>query len=246
MSISKREVIKSQRLKKKRQQRQAAIFGVGGFILLVVLLIALPTIINDLRPAGEFVTITPVERPLVDGKTMGDPDAPVTIEVFEDFQCPACKNFAESVETQLVTSNYIQDGQVYVVFRQYPFLDDGIASNESDQTANASMCAMEQGRFWDYHDMLYANQNGENNGAFVDRRLVAFAEALNLDMRQFNTCFDNNTYLPEIEADIEAGRAYGVTGTPSVFVNGTHLTPGFVPSYEEMVGAIETALAAGG
>jgi protein-disulfide isomerase len=246
MSLSKREDIKIQRLRKKRQQRQAMLFGVGGFSLLVVLLIALPTIINDLRPAGEFVRITPIARPMVEGKSMGDPNAPVVIEVFEDFQCPACKTFAETVEKELVASDYITSGLVYVQFRQFPFIDDGVATRESDQSANASMCALEQGRFWEYHDMLYANQNGENKGAFVDRRLVAFAEALGLDMKQFNDCFEQNTYRSEIESDIEIGRTYGVTGTPSIFVNGAQVTPGYVPTYDELINAIESALAAGG
>jgi protein-disulfide isomerase len=246
MSVSKREIIRTQRSKKKRQQRLATIIGVGGFIILVVLLIALPTVINDLRPAGAFINITPIPRPLAEGKAMGDPNAPVVVEVFEDFQCPACKSFTETIESQLAQSNYITGGQAYYIFRQYPFLDNQARVKESDQSANASMCALEQGRFWDFHDMLYANQKGEQQGAFNDRRLKAFANALGLNMDQFNTCFKENTFANEIQADIDLGLGYGIQGTPSVFVNGQQVTPGGFPTYEEIVNAIETALAGGG
>jgi protein-disulfide isomerase len=151
---------------------------------------------------------------LADGLAMGDPNAPVVVEVFEDFQCPACRAFTEGVEAQLIDSTYIASGQVYYIFRQYPFLDDRVVtSKESDQASNASMCAMEQGRFWDYHDMLYANQQGENEGAFNDKRLQTFAEALGLDMTAFNACFKENRYSEEISQDLNLGQGRNVTGT---------------------------------
>jgi protein-disulfide isomerase len=108
------------------------------------------------------------------------------------------------------------------------------------------MCAADQNRFWDYHDILFANWNGENQGAFNDRRLVAFAENLNLDMEAFNQCFEANSHAEEINSDLEQGRSIGVTGTPSVFVNGRILTPGRVPSFSDISNAVEAELAAVG
>lgn len=244
-SKSRRQVIREKRRQQQRRQRLTLILGVVGVALLVTALLVAPSIQNALTPVGEIQQITPEERPLVDGRALGDPDAPVRIDVFEDFQCPSCLNYSESVEPQVV-ENYVASGEVYYVFRHFPFLDDQAAGNESNQAAYASMCAAEQGRFWDYHDMLFANWNGENQGSFIDKRLVAFAEALNLDMEAFNSCFESNEYRDVVQEDLNEGRSRGVTGTPSVFVNGQQLTPGFVPSFEQISQAVEAALASGG
>ncbi len=247
MSMNKRDAIKAQRTKKKRQQRMNTFLWVGGFIILLIVVLASPSIYNALKPAGDFKLITPVPRPQADGKAFGNPTAKVTIEVYADFQCPACKSFTESVEKQLIDSTYITSGQVYYVFRHYPFLDSAAITKESHQAANASMCAMEQGRFWDFHDMLYTNQGAvENGGSFNDKRLQAFAEALGLDMTKFNSCFKANQYSADIQADFQKGETAGVTGTPSVFLNGANVSPGLVPTYDELKSAIDAALASGG
>jgi len=244
MSISKREEVKAQRLQKKRKQRMAAMVGTGVVILVVVFLIGVPTLFDKYRPVGDFVMITPEAHPMENGLTIGNPDAPVVVEVFEDFLCSACKAYTETTEAELLASDYILNGQVYYIFRNYPFEDDNSSFKFSDQTANASMCAMEQGRFWDYHAMLYANQDTSSAAAYADRRFVAYADALELDMDQFNDCFESNAYAADIQADVDLANQYGVNGTPSVFVNGVRITPGYVPSYEDLVNAIEAVLPA--
>lgn len=247
MPTSKRDAIKAQRAKKKRRQRMNTILWIGGFIVLLVLVLISPSIYNSLKPTGSFVKITPEAHPLEDGKAIGDPNAQVKIQVYEDFQCPNCKTYANSIEKQLVDSSYITDGQVYYVFMQFPFLDARSITKESHQAANASMCAMEQGHFWDYHDILFANQGAvENGGAYNNKRLQAFAESLGLNMTEFNQCFSENKYSSEIDADYQEGIAAGVNGTPTVIVNGQILTPGFVPTYDEIKSAIDSALAGGG
>ena len=246
MTISKRDAIKAQRTKRKRQQRMNTLLWVGGFIILLILIFISPTIYNSLKPAGSFVRITPEPHPMENGKVIGNPNAKVKIEVYEDFQCPSCKGYASTVEKQLVDSTYITSGQVYYVFMHFPFIDTNSITKESHQAANASMCALEQGRFWDYHDILFANQGAvENGGSFNDKRLQAFAESLELDMTAFNQCFSANKYSAEIVADYQKGVAAGVTGTPTVFLNGTQVTPGFVPTYDELKSAIDAALASG-
>jgi protein-disulfide isomerase len=242
MSVSKRQEIKAQRLQKKRKQRMTAMVVTGSVILVIVLLIGLPSVIDRYRPAGEFVTITPVAYPLADGRAIGNPNAPVVVEVFEDFQCSACKIFTESTEAELLASDFIANGQVYYIVRNFPFEDNSSAIKASDQAANASMCASGQNRYWDYHAMLYANQDTSSATAFSDRRLIAFAEVLGLDMTQFRSCFNGNDFEVEIQDDVNQAIAYGVNGTPSVFINGKHITPGFVPSYEELITEIEAVL----
>ena len=241
----KRAEMRAQRRRQQRVRRLTtlivvvlAAFGVVGFLIA-------PTIRDAITPVGDFVQITPTSRPMADGTAMGDPNAPVTIETFADFQCIACAIFAEDTEAR-VADTLVATSQVRYVFRHYPFLDQGIpGSNESQQSANASMCAAEQGRFWDYHDMLYANFQGANQGNFSNRRLAAFAESLGLDMEQFNTCFRENRYRDQIEQDRATAQSYAVSGTPSVFVNGQRVgQPQRVPTFEEIQQAVEAALPA--
>jgi protein-disulfide isomerase len=246
MTINRRDAIKAQRTKKKRQQRMKTILWVGGFIVLLILILISPTVYNSLKPVGSFVRITPEARPMENGKAIGDPNAKVKIEVYEDFQCPACKEFTNSVEKQLLQSPYISGGQVYYEFIHYPFIDSGSITKESHQAANASMCALEQGRFWDYHDILFANQGAENSGAFTDKRLQTFAQSLGLDVTAFNKCFNANKYSAEIESNFQKGVAAKVDSTPTVFLNGQVVTPGSVPTYDQLKSAIDSALASGG
>ncbi len=238
---TKRQAVRERRRQKQRKQRLYIILGVVGVAVIIAALLIIPSLL----PAGDIVTITPHERPMADGRTMGDPNAPVTIEVYEDFQCPACKSFTEQIEPQVVDA-YVATGEVYYIFRHFPFLDDNVPRNESDQAANASMCASDENRFWDYHDMLFANWNGENQGAFSNNLLVAFAEALDLDMPEFNQCFNANLHRDEIDTDLLSGRDIGVTGTPSVLVNGRIISPGFVPSFGDISEAVEAELALSG
>ena len=247
--MSKRQEIRAARQRERARNRILVIGLVTLGALLIGFAFILP-MINTVRntasetPNPNAVTpITPVViNATVDGQHLGDPNAPVKIDVWEDFQCPACRNYSQTVEP-LVITNYVETGKVYYTFHFYPLIDGGNPGGESHHAANAAMCASEQGRFWDYHAILYANWNGENQGSFADARLVAFAESLGLDMTAFNTCFQSDRYANFINQDLLTGQTAGVHGTPSVFVDGQIVTPGYVPSYEQLAAAIETALA---
>jgi len=234
MTNSKRQEIKERNLRRKRRQQITMLLIFGGVALVLAAIIAGPAITRALR--------TPVERPMAEGRTMGDASAPVVVEVFEDFQCPACQRYSDTTEKSLVESGYLEQGLVYYIFRQFPFIDDGSLSTESDQAANASMCASEQGLFWEYHDELYANWNGENIGTFNDNRLITFAGNVGLDVDAFEQCFTENRYQADIDIDMTMARTYGISGTPSLFVNGKQVAPGYVPSWEDLDQAIQAAL----
>lgn len=236
-----RQAIREKRQAQQKRQRLLILFVIIG----AALIIAAVMIVPSLLPAGEINTVDPHPRPMAEGRAMGDPNAPVTVEVYEDFQCPSCRDFTEQIEPQIV-NRYVSTGDVYYIFRQFPFLDSNSARKESHQAANASMCANEQNEFWYYHDTLFANWNGENKGAFSDNRLKAFAEAIGLDMNEFNACFNQNRYRDEIETDKSSGVDAGVTGTPSIFVNGRQISPGFVPSFSQITEAIDAELANSG
>ena len=245
MSTSKKSAMKQRRLQQRRKERQMVFLAVAGAVLVLIAIVVGASLIQQNQPVGEIKPITPVDRPNPSGTAMGNPDAPVRIEVFEDFQCPACQLFTKNVEP-LIMQELVSAGIAYYVFRHYPFLDDASATRESDQAAYASLCAADQDRFWDYHDILFANWNGENQNAYSDKRLVAFAEALNLDMQAFNDCFESNAYEDDINADLNLGKSLGITGTPSVLVNGTLVSPGFVPSYQDIADAVNNALNSSG
>ena len=234
--VSKRQ---ERREKMQRQQQRQRLITIG-LITLGAALVVFAVIWPQLRPVGEIVTVTPAALPNADGLSLGDPNGPVTIDVFEDFQCPACQRFTENTEP-LIIQNLVSTGKARYVFHHYPFLDgDGAGSSgESDQAANAAMCANEQDTFWDMHSILFANWNGENQGAFSSRRLQAMAESLGLDMEAFNSCLSANKYEAEIQADFELGQQMGVSGTPTVFVNGTRVgQANSVPSYQEIADAV--------
>jgi protein-disulfide isomerase len=115
---------------------------------------------------------------------------------------------------------------------------------ESANAAEAAYCAGDQGRFWDFHGILFTNQNGENQGAFADKRLVAMAETLGLDMAEFNSCFDGGKYQTAVNQDRADGLAAGVQGTPAFVINGK-LVPGAL-SFAQLQQEIEQAQAASG
>jgi protein-disulfide isomerase len=193
--------------------------------------------------AAQVTPITPIDRPQPKGLSVGDPNAPVKLDVWEDFQCSACLYFTKNIEPGIL-DQYVSTGKVYFTFHNYPFIDGD--QGESHDAANAAMCAAAQNRFWDYHDMLFANWLGENAGSYTRPRLVAFAEKLGLDMNAFNKCFSDNAYAAEIQKDVDAGKKLGVPPTPGIFVNGKAVQSSaggdYMPSYNDVAQAIDAAL----
>jgi len=239
MSPEKTSKRQQRREQVQRQQQRQRLFIIGG-IVVVAALVVLALVAPQLQSVGEIITVTPATLPNPDGLSLGEANAPATIDVFEDFQCPACQYFTESVEPVII-ENLVKTGKARYVFHNYPFIDGNGASNggESDQAANAAMCANEQDKFWNMHAVLYANWNGENQGAFSNRRLQAMAESIGLDMDAFNSCFSANKYESDIQADFNLGQQMGVSGTPSVFVNGQQVgQPGRIPSYQDIADAV--------
>jgi protein-disulfide isomerase len=230
--MSKREEIRSRRQQERRRQQVGILLFIGGVAILLSALLIVPSLI----PVSGFIEITPHTRPFEDGRNMGASDAPVVLEVFEDFLCPSCVQFVESTESRLI-EDYIQTGLLRYEFKQFPFIDQA-----SFDAAAASECAASQNRFWDYHEILFVNQSGHSSTPFSKRYLVAYAEYLGLDVDRFETCLETNQPQAIINADLLEVQERGISGTPAVFVNGVQITPGFVPSYEDLQQAIEEQL----
>jgi len=144
------------------------------------------------------------------GPVKGDPEAPITIIEFSDFQCPFCAQIQTTLDQ--IFDTYGDD--VKLVFRHYPLP----FHENAESAALASMCANEQDNFWEYHDLLFENQED-----MTMTNLKKWAADLGLDAEKFNSCLDNQSYKEEINKDIGDAQAVGVSGTPAFFVNGQRL-----------------------
>jgi protein-disulfide isomerase len=144
----------------------------------------------------------------------GDPNAPVTLIEIEDFQCPWCEAHFQTVEPR-INEVYVATGKLRVGYMHYTFLGD-----ESVWAAEASECAADQNKFWEYHDTLFQNQNGENRGTFNKDNLKSFARALGLDEETFNQCFDGGKYTAYVAGQTQALHTLGVASTPTFVFEG--------------------------
>ncbi len=145
---------------------------------------------------------------------LGNKDAKVTVVEYADYQCPFCEKFYTSVMSELKTK-YIDTNKIKFVFQDFAFL-----GADSATAAEATHCAADQGKFWQYHDYLFKNQGQENGGWAAASHQKEFAKTLGLNTGQFNQCMDSHKYSQEVQDETNAGKSYGVSGTPSVFVNG--------------------------
>ncbi len=204
-------------------------------IVFAVLTTGSPSGNDDLAPPANPL---PAGIP-ADGATLGQATAPVTVEVWADFQCPACGHFARETEPQLIRT-FVASGQVKLVHHDFAFLGGGRSYDESVEAAAAARCAGRQGRFWDFEGWLYANQRGENAGAFTRDRLAAIAERIGLDVAAWSSCMDAGTEQAAARAETQAGAAAGISSTPTIVVNGTP-SVGALP-YEQLATIIRGLL----
>lgn len=214
---SKRDLLREKRRKAQLQRRIIII----ALVVVGALAIAAVLIYPSLAPIGPMVTITPNPVFQPNGLSMGNPNAPVKVQEFADFQCPYCKQFDQTDETNFINS-YIATGKVYFIYTPFSFIDQNVVGgNESHAAAEAAYCASDQGKFWEYHDLVYANQTGENVGDFTDKRLAAFAQSLNLNMSDFNNCYSSGKYKQQVLDDYNLAVKDNISQTPSFLVNGT-------------------------
>ncbi|WP_428327194.1 thioredoxin domain-containing protein [Nitrosopumilus sp.] len=171
----------------------------------------------------------PVKISADDDPIIGNPDAPITIIEFSDFQCPFCARF--HVQTlPLLLEEYIEQGKVKLVFRDFPI--QSIHPNALPASV-AAECANEQGQFKAMHDMLFDNQGQWSNQDTVDALSLfsQYATQIQLDQETFDSCLTSGKYIEEIRNDLEDGRSYDVTGTPGFFVGNDEI------GYVELKGA---------
>ena len=140
---------------------------------------------------------------------LGSASAPITIVEFGDYQCEACYHWYHNTRADII-DNYIETGKVNLVFMDLPFL-----GRDSITAAQATYCADDQGKYWEYHETLYIFQEGENSG-WADRdRLNSFAFSLDMNMDEFNECMDSSKYKNRVKANFDEAVRNGVQSTPT-------------------------------
>lgn len=179
-------------------------------------------------------TAVPADEVPLGDNILGDPNAPVTMIEYSDFQCPFCGRYQREVHPQIYDA-YIRTGKVKFAYKHFVFL-----GKESSDAARAAECAADQGKFWDYHDRVFAGQNGENQGAFNTANLIKFAGELKIDTAEFEACLTNDKTVSRVLADTAEGQRLGVRGTPHFLINGRAIV-GAQP-YEAFKQAIDAAL----
>jgi protein-disulfide isomerase len=184
---------------------------------------------------------------LADGEDLGRADAPVQLEIWADFQCPICGSLAKDYLPRLVTE-FVVPGTIRIVSHDIAIL--GLAAeNESLGAAVAARCAADQDKYWPYHDWLYANQRGENRGAFSPDRLAAIANEAGLDRGRWDVCIADPAQAAAIRRNTSDAAAAGIDSTPTFRFAGQVLR-GLPRTYGDLAasirGAVESAAPGGG
>ena len=145
---------------------------------------------------------------------LGDVNAPVTLIEFGDYQCTFCTKFFFETKPS-IEKNYVESGKLKMIF-----VDNAINGRESVNAAEASWCANDQGRYWDYHNKLYQERKGYSVGAFKKDKLVQYAGDLGLNQEEFEGCYEARKYKDKVAASTRSAPLFGARGTPSFLLNG--------------------------
>ena len=169
-------------------------------------------------PSNAQESISPNEIPstfMANGSpVLGDPNAPITLIEFGDYQCHFCNVHFHNTEHRLL-ENYINTGKVKMIFKDFT-----IIGPDSVNAAHGAHCADDQEKFWQYHDILYNNWTGENNGWASSDNLLRFAQEIGLDIDKWSDCMIDEKYSQIIVDSSKDARDLGITGTPAFFVIG--------------------------
>lgn len=173
-----------------------------------------------------------------DYRVLGSPEALLELVIFSDFECPYCRNLALAATPALI-AEFVQTDQLRLRFVFFPL---AAVYKNSVAAAKAAHCAGRADRFWDYHDYLFVRQPEWSGDAAEDAIWIEYARNIGLDAQTFESCFRSDEAHDAVEADLRMALAAGVTGTPTLIVNGQSLS-GF-QTYEELRREIIRSLAA--
>ena len=190
-------------------------------ITIVIVILGMNSSFNDqgllIEPAPKMEQVEPAEITMETfvsngSSILGNPNAPITLVEFGDYQCHYCNVFFESIEEDII-KNYVETGKVKMIFKDY-----NIIGPDSVRASQGAHCANEQGLFWEYHDILYTNWTGENNGWASGTNLANFAQEINLNMNKWTECMMEQKHSQTILNSNDDAKALGLTGTPAFFI----------------------------
>jgi protein-disulfide isomerase len=143
---------------------------------------------------------------------MGNPNAPITILEWGDYQCTFCYKFHQNT-LDIINDDFIKTSKVKLIFKDFP-----LNGPDSLLAAEATYCAQDQNKYWEYHDELYKNWGGERTGWITRESLNKFAITIDLNLKEFNDCLDNHTYKDRVNTHYQFGKELGIDATPSFLV----------------------------
>ena len=185
--------------------------------------------------AAELITPpTSYSADLVNGETLGASSAPVVMEVYSDFQCPACKLFVTQ-QLPLLVSEFVRPGTLRIEARDIDILS-GTAQNELLELAAGAACAAPQGKYWQFHDYVFWNQGSENQGDHSAAFIAGIADAVGVDRVAWDACLAKPATRTQITARTGTALAAGIQSTPTLVVNGQAITG--VPDYNQLAALI--------
>ncbi len=233
---------------KRQRRRRAQIRGQGAPLrsltltaialgIVGVVAFAVVTAPPPLVELAEPTTASPGQ--VADGLALGAAAAPVTVDLWSDFQCPACGVFTKTMEPSLIR-DYVMPGKVRLVYHDLSFL-----GTESVDAAIAARVASQSNQFWAFHDYLFANQRGEQQGAFGQARLEAIATTIGLDLDAFRAGQRDPQVRQQVQQQQSQGTAAGVAQTPTIIV-GSQKFAGVPHTYADLQAAVDQALAEAG
>jgi protein-disulfide isomerase len=201
------------------QRRRERLIRIGAAVAMVVVVVAIGVAVQLNRSRTDPNAVRPQGVTQVGGGIPVGPaaaGAPV-IDIYEDFQCPVCKAFEG--ESGSVLTELEKSGQAQLVYHPMSFIGP-----ESDRAANAAGCAADEGKFKELHDTLFANQpDGENTGAWTNEALIALGQRAGISGAGFAPCVRDGRYNDWTQQVDQESSQHGVTGTPTIFVNGAQL-----------------------
>ena len=228
--MGKRQAIKSKRKQDNLIKQVLTIFLIVVIAVIIVGLMIYPQIKNT-NSDSDVTVPDSVGTHNSSDMNLGDPNAPITVEVYSDYRCSHCGIFAETMEADFI-KDYVDTGKVYYEYHPFNFMGEA-----SLAAAEAAYCALDQGDFWDFHDILYANMFNESSGQITYDNLSKYAKAAGLDVNKFQACLDSDKFVNQYEIDNEFAKESGISATPSFKVGD------IIVGYGDLVTTMEEALA---
>ena len=209
--MSRKQEIRERRRKQKKQKQMIML----GLIIIGAGLITAALVYPTIQLNNQLEDLEFSSRYMADGNAMGDPDAPVTITEYSDYGCGHCGSFAFETEP-LLEEAYIKTNKVYFVSRSVGTM---LRNASSVLATEASYCAGEQNKYWEMHDLAFANQTIIQSQRLTEGLLEKWVEAAGVDMDAYEACMKDNRYLDRIAQDKADAEAEGISGTPSFVIS---------------------------